>query len=138
MSTGRFAASELLRDSLHPGDVVPVTVAEHDRLDLSRRDLEPAHVLDDTGRRDAGVEEDRPLAAAGRHANERREARLGDQRIGQAVVGDSRGHARPCEVVKPGRALHVLRREEQRVGHVVHQDRDPDGVDRRERDGGHE
>mgnify|MGYP003298838850 CR=1 FL=1 len=46
-------------------DVVPVTVAEHDRLDLSRQDLEPAHVLDDTGRRHARVEEDR-LARPGR------------------------------------------------------------------------
>ncbi len=85
---GKVPSSELLRDSLHPGDVVPVTVAEHDRLDVSRQDLEPAHVLDDTGRRHARVEEDRPLATAGRDANERREARLGDQGIGQAVVGE--------------------------------------------------
>jgi hypothetical protein len=91
---GKVPSSELLRDSLHPGDVVPVTVAEHDRLDVSRQDLEPAHVLDDTGRRHACVEEDRPLATAGRHANERREAGLGDQGIGQAVVGEGRGCAR--------------------------------------------
>ena len=83
------ATSELPRDPLHPGDVVPVAVAEHDRLDLSRRELEPAHVLDNTVRRDAGIEEDRPLATAGRYANERREARFGDQRVGQAVVGES-------------------------------------------------
>ena len=114
-----------------------MTVAEHDRLDLSQRELKPAHVLNDTGRRDAGIEEDRSLAAAGRHANERREARLGDQGVGQAVAGKRGGCVWLREVVKPGRALDLLRREEQRVGHVVHQDRDPNGVDRRERDGDH-
>ena len=93
--------------------MVPVTVAEHYRLDVFRQDLEPTHVLDDTGRRHACVEEDRPLATAGRHANERREAGLCDQGIGQAVVGEGRGCARLREMVKPGRALDMLRREEQ-------------------------
>ena len=134
---GEVPSSELLRDSLHSGDVVPVTVAEHDRLDVSGRELEPVHVLDDTGRGDACVEEDRPLAAAGRHANERREARLGNQRVGQPVVGEGRGDARLRELVKPGHSLDLVRREEQRVGQVVHQDRDPDGVDRCERDRDH-
>ena len=127
---GKVPSSELVRDSLHSGDVVPVAVAEHDRLDVTRQDLEPAHVLDDTGRRHAGVEEDRSLAAAGCYAHERREAGLRDQGIGQAVVGNRRGDSGPREMMKPGRALDVLCREQQRVGHVVHQNRDPDAVNR--------
>jgi hypothetical protein len=62
--------------------------------------------------------------------NERREARLGNQGVGQPVVSEGRGYARLCEVVKPGHSLDLLGREEQRVGQVVHQDGDPDGVDR--------
>ena len=40
--------------------------------------------------------------------------------------------------MEPGRALDVFRRKEQRVGQVVHQDRDPDAVDRLESDRVHE
>ena len=73
---------DFLRNSLHPGDVVPVPVAEDDRLDVLRRELEPTHVLHHASGSDARVEEDRPFAPAGRDSHERREARLGDQRVG--------------------------------------------------------
>ena len=52
----KIASSELLRESLHPGDVVPVTVAQDNCLDVSRQDLQPAHVLGHSGRRHTCVE----------------------------------------------------------------------------------
>ena len=53
-----------------------------------------------------------------------------------SVTADAaRGRARWwSQVVRPT----CWRREEQRIGQVVHQDRDPDAVDRFERDGDHE
>jgi len=63
--------------------------------------------------------------------------RVVNQGVGQPVVNEGRGYARLCEVVQPGDSLDLLRREEQRVGQVVHQDGDPDGVDGRERDRDH-
>jgi hypothetical protein len=50
-------------DALHPGHVVEMPVAEHDRLDVPKREAQPAHVLHHAGRRDAGVEEQRVPAS---------------------------------------------------------------------------
>ena len=50
------------RESLHPGDVIPMAVAEHDHLDLPGVDAQPAHVLDHPVPGHAGVEQERPFA----------------------------------------------------------------------------
>ena len=90
----QLRASERSDQPLHPGHVVPVSVAEHDHLDVGRRDPEPAHVLDHPVRRHAGVEQQRSLAPGLLDPHQRREARLGDQRVGHAVAGDSPARAR--------------------------------------------
>jgi hypothetical protein len=57
-------------------------------VSISPGELEPAHVLGNTVRRDAGVEEDRPLATARSLRERAPRSPLGDQRVGQAGVGE--------------------------------------------------
>jgi hypothetical protein len=51
-------APQLRNEPVHPGRVVPVTVAEHDDVDTAPGDVKPPHVLDESVRRDSRVEQD--------------------------------------------------------------------------------
>src|ERR1700760_2910811 len=73
--------AELADQSLHPADVVEVAVAEDDRLQIAWRELEATHVLDQTVRGDAGVEQEAMLLSGAGGRDERREAVLCAQRV---------------------------------------------------------
>ncbi len=72
-------------------------------------------------------------------ANECGEAWLRDERIWEPVVAYRRRDAGSprCKVREPGRALDMLSGKHERIRDVVHQDRDPRGVNRCERDLSH-
>jgi hypothetical protein len=76
---------------LDPRHVIPMTVAEHDHLDLGRIDREPAHVLHHPVRRHPGVEQQRSLAACRLDPHQRRESRLGDQQHHSVCHSSSAG-----------------------------------------------
>jgi hypothetical protein len=71
---GHLRAAQLGHESVHASRVVPVTVAQHDDVDLARGDVEASHVLDEPVRSQARVEEnpDSPAGLLDRH--ETREA----------------------------------------------------------------
>ena len=83
---GQAGASQHARQAFHPRDVIPVTVAEHDHLDVGGGEAEPAHVLDHSVRRDAGIEQQRSLPPVLRDPDQRGEAGFRDQRVGDAAL----------------------------------------------------
>jgi hypothetical protein len=125
--------AQLAHESVHTGGVVPVTVAQHDDVDVMRAELESAHVLHQAVRRYSGVEQNlgRPVRLRDRH--EAREAVLGSQQVARPVAleearrdarvggerqGSSRGGTLVCD---------------QQVSRVVDQRRDAQRIDRVER-----
>ena len=129
-------AAERSDEPLHPGDVVPVPVAEHDHLDVPDPEPEPAHVLDHPVRRDTRVEQQRSLPPT-------RSIRTSAENPGSAISASGTpvfGRTRaPAVGSAPVSARGQLTRwtpavDQQRVGEVVDQDRDPDPVDRLELD----
>ena len=111
-------------------------MAEDDRLDVAQRESQPAHVLDDAARRDAGVEQQGALSPVLLDPYERGEAGLGDERVRNAV-GHERCHdARRAsgKRLRPAKPRDRTLVGDQRIRDVVHQDRHADAVDRLELD----
>jgi hypothetical protein len=107
-------------------------VAQHDDVDVARRQVEPAHVLYQAIRGAAGVEEHPRRTPALLDGDQGREAVLGAQGVVRRAVHRDprgnpwrRGHRRPLR-----RSL----RRQKRVGHIVNQRCDGDAIDRLERD----
>ena len=115
----RARAAEPAYEPVHPGDVVPMTVAEDDHVDIAGREVKAAHVLDQPVRRATRIEEHVRLAAALVDGHERGEAVLGAQRVvGVAADVQSRREARRGRHRRPLGGTLI---REQRVGHVVHE-----------------
>jgi len=130
---GNVGPAELPDQPVHPGGVIPVTVAQHDHVDVARRDLQPAHVLDQAVRCPSGIEQDPRLAVALGDRHQTREAVLGPQGVARpASFDESRRHPglRPQPHRRPLRRTLV---DEQHVGHVVDQRGDRQRVDGLER-----
>jgi hypothetical protein len=87
-------AAERFRHALHSRDVVPVAVAQDDRLDIAERQSQPADVFRDAAGCDARIEQQRALAPVLLDAHECGEAGLGDQRVRNPSRRERRGHAR--------------------------------------------
>ena len=124
---GHVPAPELAHQTIHARGVVPMTVAEHDDVDVAGRQLEPAHVLDEAVRRPARIEQHAglPIALCDRH--QRGEPVLGAQRvIGLTAREKARRHPWRGRHGGPSRRTLVGK---ERVGHVVHQHGDRERVD---------
>jgi hypothetical protein len=108
--------------------VVEVAVAADDDLDAGRVDVKAAHVLHDTVGACPGIEKDPVLAAVLGHGHQHREAVLGEQRLGGLASLHGR-HGAPVRRHhgRPARGPLVGHED---VGHVVHQRRHDDRVDR--------
>ena len=111
--------------------MVPVAVAEDDHLDVAGGDPQPPHVLDHSPRGHAGVEQKHALALALAEADERREARFCDQRVGYAAlrararVGPRDSAQQRPRSVDPRDPLLV---HQERIGQVVDEDRELDPI----------
>ena len=124
---------QLAHESVHPGGVIPVTVAQHDDVDVTRVELESAHVLHQAVRRDSGVEQNRGCPVRFRHPHQAREAMLGSQEVARLVALEEARRDFRVGGERQGSSLGGTVVCEQQVGRVVDQRRDAQRVDRVER-----
>ena len=78
---GHVGPAELAHQPVHTRDVIPMTVAEDDDVDVGGGQVEPAHVLDEAVGRPAGVEEQAGLSVALGDRHQRGEPVLGAERV---------------------------------------------------------
>jgi hypothetical protein len=124
---GHVRAPELADQAVHARDVIPMTVAEDDDVDVSGGQLEPAHVLHEAVGGPTGVEEHAGLTVALGDCHQRGEPVLGTQRV-VGVTACEEGCRHPWRGPHRGPLCRTFVGE-QRVGHVVHQRGHRDRVD---------
>jgi hypothetical protein len=108
--------------------VVEMAVTANDRLDLERVDVEAAHVVHHAIGARTGIEKDPVLATMFGHRDEHREAVLGEQLLGGLAFLHRRDRpSMPRDDGRPARRPLVGHED---IGHVVHQCRHCDRVDR--------
>lgn len=129
---GHVRAPEFAHQPVHARDVIPMTVAEHDGVDVTGRQVEPAHVLHEAVGCPAGVEENAGLPVALCDCHEHGEPVLGAQRV-IGVTAREEGCRHPWRG-RHGGPLRWTLVGEQRVGDVVHERGHRDCVHGLERD----